>query len=338
MAERAKIREFNFIRTVSAMGIVIFHFTSETGRQEFLPGNYSWDGVFVTIFFMVSGALLYYNHQEPENLKLFYYKRWKSLMPDFYGAFLCLYAAQVIKNGSFFYNGRPATLLLTLIGQDGYFFELIPNYYLLGEWFLGAIIILYVLYPVLAKMINKKEILTLVVIAGLYVLSLLTDISYIKDFRSIFSCVFSFTLGIEIQKHKIYRYRWLAIPALICFVIGNFLIRNSGDNLSSHAGGVLLFFTLFSCGSLIYQSGALGRLSDFLSGISYDVFLIHHVLLVQIVKIIPPFDTLFLNLIYLMFCIILIVVAAGVFSKIMKTIMQLKVFSDLDRQIIKRIG
>ena len=128
------------------------------------------------------------------------------------------------------------------------------------------------------------------------------------------------------------------IPALICFVIGNFLIRNSGDNLSSHAGGVLLFFTLFSCGSLIYQSGALGRLSDFLSGISYDVFLIHHVLLVQIVKIIPPFDTLFLNLIYLMFCIILIVVAAGVFSKIMKTIMQLKVFSDLDRQIIKRIG
>lgn len=334
---RTKILEFNFIKAISAIGIVAFHFYTESGNLNLLPGNYSWGGIFVTIFFLVSGALLYYNYNEPKNLKLFYFKRWKSIMPDFYVAFLCLYGVQVIKNGNFFYNGRPETLLLTIIGQDGYFLEIIPNYYLLGEWFLGAIIILYLLYPFLAKLMNKNEILLLAIITLLYFISLLSEKAYINDFRSIFSCVFSFTFGIAIEKHKVYKYRWLSIPALICFILENFLITKNEINFSAHVGGVLLFFILFAFGGLVYHITILGRISDFLSNISYDIFLIHHVTLIQILKIVPPFHNFLLSLIYLVISIIVIVGVATVFSKIMKLIINSKnIFYKVKMQLVQK--
>ncbi|HIV17122.1 MAG TPA: acyltransferase, partial [Candidatus Alectryocaccobium stercorigallinarum] len=188
MRANNKIVEFNFIKAVSVIGIVAFHFAVETGRLDMLPGKYPLGGVFVTIFFMVSGALLYYNYNEPENIKLFYYKRWKSVMPAFYVAFGCLYLLQVVQNRSFFYNGRPASLLLTLIGFDGYLNDIIPNYYLLGEWFLGAIIILYAVYPFLARILNKREIPAVLIIVAAYAASFFSDIPYINGFKSIFSC------------------------------------------------------------------------------------------------------------------------------------------------------
>ncbi|BCZ27903.1 acyltransferase [Claveliimonas bilis] len=338
MSSQKKILEFNFIKAISAIGIVIFHFAVGIGNVELLPGNYPWGSVFVTIFFMVSGALLYYNYKKPENIKLFYYKRWKSLIPDFYVAFLCVYAVQVFQNRSFFYNGHPETLLLTLIGQDGYLLELIPNYYLLGEWFLGAIIILYLLYPLLASLIEKKEIPVLFVITALYTVSLFINNPYIRDFRSVFSCVFSFVLGITIEKHKIYEHRWLAIPTLIGFIAVNFFITDSELNLTAHICGALLFFPLFAIGGLIYRCQILGKISNFLNSLSYDIFLIHHLLIIYMLKIVTPFDNILPNIVYLATDILLIIVAAAIFSNIMKYLLHTKIFLKFEEWILAKIG
>lgn len=339
MRANNKIVEFNFIKAVSVIGIVAFHFAVETGRLDMLPGKYPLGGgVFVTIFFMVSGALLYYNYNEPENIKLFYYKRWKSVMPAFYVAFGCLYLLQVVQNRSFFYNGRPASLLLTLIGFDGYLNDIIPNYYLLGEWFLGAIIILYVVYPLLARVINKMEILAVLIITAAYVASLFSDIPYINGFKSIFSCLLSFTFGITIEKHKAYNNRWLAVPALAAFIAGNFLIAEGEINISAHAGGFFLFFVLFTVGGFIYRSRLLGKACDFLNRISYEIFLIHHVIIMWVLKITAPSDNKVMYMIYLLADIVLIAAAADVFSRIMGWLLKRKLFLKLENSVLTKIN
>ena len=336
MTNKVRISEFNFIKAISAIGIVIFHYAIETGNLSLLPGNYSWGGVFVTVFFMVSGALLYYNYDEPQNIRVLYYKRWKSLLPSFYVAFLCLYIIQVIQNRNFFYSGHPATLLLTVIGQDGYLYDIIPNYYLLGEWFLGAILILYVLYPFLVKMINKSQMLTTVIISALCIISLAFNITYLSGFRSVLSCIFSFVLGIIIEKNKLYTHKWLIIPATICFIAVNYLITNNEVNLSSHIGGISLFFILFAIGHFVYYSKTIGKFSDYLSAISYDIFLIHHVMIMQLIKFIPRTNNVLSNAVFLIVSILLILIAATIFAKIMRLLKNSTVFLSIDKWILKK--
>ncbi len=320
MPARERIDECNFVKAVSAIGIVIFHFAIETGTTALLPGRYAWGSVFVTVFFMVSGALLYHNYGRPADCKLFYYKRWKSLMPDFYIAFLGMYAVQVIKHRSLFYNGRPASLLLTLIGMDGYLYDVIPNYYILGEWFLGAIIILYILYPLLAYLIDRNQFLTLMALLILYAGTFFMTSSLLSDFRSVPSCALSFAFGMMIARSKLYRERRLLVPAFIVFTAGNFLFPEGEFNLSSHVEGAALFFVLFILGGWVLKSRQAKKAVDFVSGISYDIFLVHHVMLMQIIKMLPENADLLMHVLVLLGGLIVIIGAAFIFSKICLTI------------------
>ena len=41
---------------------------------------------------------------------------------------------------SLFYRGNPASIILSLIGMDGYLAFKINDYYILGEWFIGCLL------------------------------------------------------------------------------------------------------------------------------------------------------------------------------------------------------
>ena len=58
------------------------------------------------------------------------------------------------------------TFILTLIGMDGYLCPVVPNYYFLGEWFLGCIILLYILFPVLRLLLLKTNTYVAIAIIG----------------------------------------------------------------------------------------------------------------------------------------------------------------------------
>lgn len=85
----------------------------------------------------------------------------------FYMLWLFLYYKQVCGVKHLFYNGNPKYLLLTLFGMDGYMsYRYTPNYYFIGEWFLGALILLYLCYPLLTWCMEHAKILTTLVLLG----------------------------------------------------------------------------------------------------------------------------------------------------------------------------
>ena len=57
--------------------------------------NGSFGSLFVGVFFLISGGVLYYNYPEVKNLSTFYYKRWKSIFPMFYITFLFFFIRNV---------------------------------------------------------------------------------------------------------------------------------------------------------------------------------------------------------------------------------------------------
>ena len=155
----SRIPAIAFIRAICAIGIIAFHVSCYTAPEAVkllhTYANGNWGSIFVGIFFLISGGVLYLNYPSAANLKSFYYKRWKAIFPMFYVTWLYYYLNAVIAAGTPFYNGSPWTLLLTAVGLDGYLAYRIPGYYIVGEWFLGAIVLLYCLYPLYQKAVSR---------------------------------------------------------------------------------------------------------------------------------------------------------------------------------------
>ena len=170
---KKKLTGIIFTRACCSLGIIINHyFAHSNGNFKFLynTANSSFGFMFVTTFFCISGAVLYYNYPKIKSIKKFYYKRWKSIFPSFYICFLIFYIKNVIYFRKLFYNGHWSKLFISIIGLDGYLKFRIKTYYLIGEWFLGAIIIFYIIYPLLSIIIAKKKVFFHIFIVSFYIL------------------------------------------------------------------------------------------------------------------------------------------------------------------------
>ena len=156
--------ELDFIRAVCAVIVVCYHFTCALDIFEiqgfqnilYMYPNGRWGEMAVSVFFMLSGAALIYNYGGRKlNVTEFYKKRWLNLFPMFYVMWVLMYVikASAAQNG--LWGGEPKLLLLSLFGMDGYFYYKQPNYHSIGEWFLGAIIFLYILFPLIKKLFER---------------------------------------------------------------------------------------------------------------------------------------------------------------------------------------
>lgn len=231
---------------------------------------------------MISGAALIYKYDEILNIKEFYEKRIKSIYPMFFIAYFMFFMFN-------FYNSLqipdfPKTrFIFTLLGIDGYLLYKIPNFYLIGEWFLGAIIVIYLLYPLLNKVFNKNPKLTILILGILNCIIILFNPFEIEANRNILVCLFSFSLGMfsfkyikEIDKTKFI----ILIIISICII---FLKTGFNEILMSNILGYILFFILRYISDFIKQD-IIKEIICIISKYSYAIFLVHHFIIIQIMQ------------------------------------------------------
>lgn len=279
---KKRIQSFDFIRCISMIIIIVYHWESTykqlnvNGYHYYLPliKDIDWGRVGVTMFFILSGASLQYNYSKQEGQWIkFYKKRWISIFPMFYMIWLFVYIIFCILNRSMFFAGSPILFLLTLAGVDGYFYDIIHNYYMVGEWFLGVIIIIYILYPILNYLRkNYKYTIDLFLFVA-YICSIvfptrgLTFISYIAKFW----------LGMVVIENKeklINKYigTGCAVAIVLVMVTQNrILYMNYSDIL-----GVFLFLFFMNIGDKCMKNKEVSNVVLFLSELSYPIFLWHH--------------------------------------------------------------
>ena len=294
--QKQHIESFDFMRSVTAWIIIVYHFANMCAQSAihadfpfFLThANGVWgENTSVNIFFMLSGASLYYNHRNFKDypLKQYYFDRFKGIFPLFYLIWFFLFYQKAAALGNLFYNGNPKYLLLTLFGMDGYFFFRFPqSYYIIGEWFLGALILLYLLYPLLAFCMRRLKIFTtLFILAATAAFHWPIPFFQIPREHNLFVCLFAFWLGmlfIEYREKLSKLWVTAVFGGIALFFI--FVKMPLDPFICAQFIAVGLFLIFYHVGTAIMKQKKAAPFFRYTSKISYAIFLLQHVTMGQI--------------------------------------------------------
>lgn len=289
--KKERIASLDFIRAVSALLIVLYHIVGVFQLNPALDvfpvkavtpaGN--WSIAIVSLFFMISGASLYYNYPEvsPKSFLSFYFKRWKSLFPAFLLVWVCNYVEAAVTYKNLFYAAEPQYLLLSLFGLDGYFVYLHANYYYTGEWFLGAIIIIYALYPLLALLFKKIRLFsTIILCAGFVWLMIFNPFRILKSWN-ILTCLFSFWFGMLFMQYRsiLRKTCWVGILSSIPFFILLFAPLGIDETTTMVLSALFGYLFLDWMADYVFKIPPIRGFLMVSSALSYEIFLVHHSLI-----------------------------------------------------------
>lgn len=235
----------------------------------------------VSLFFIVSGAVLMYMYGDRNiDLGVYFKKRFLGIYPMFWLAFALFFVVKWLCQPHFERGIRRGTILFTLLGIDGQAGIYTPTFYMLGEWFLAVIIVLYILFPVLKKLMLRAPWLTLIIFTALTLLSVYTwndDILSVDAF--FFHRIPEFLFGMAFVQY-IKKVKWyMLVPALIILaVFGIYKFPNLNYMVRVMVVGIASFIVwayIFS-----FMKGKwVEKLSKFIDKYCYPIFLTHHIIM-----------------------------------------------------------
>lgn len=321
------------IRIFACLCILIIHFNASvcgweatggfTYPNQLLPnnilGNVYLGDFGVGIFFILSGACLQitskFESLNFRNIIYFYKRRALSIYPCYWIAFLFATLISFL-----WYKGmslaKVSNFFISLCGIDGYLGFMIKkggDFYQIGEWFLGCIIIIYLLFPLISYSFNKKPILSSLFWVGLHL--------YLVNIMSknwFFLCIPYFLLGMFFIKYcKTAKNLLLLLSTL---VVISFRILFSEyipypTVIIITCWGTFVFLHLITeileKRFLVLRKEFLKKNIAYISVLTYPVFLIHHKLIIILASLfnLTNFPYRYTIMLFLCYMIILIYLA-----------------------------
>lgn len=293
---RSHVFAYDVIRVVACLCVLTIHFNASFSAwsggifvyQNSVFPNYIFNqsvylGDFgVSLFFLLTGAAMFHTYGEQKiSLRQFYQKRFFSIYPMFWLAWFAATAVGVLVYGEMA-SGGPLALFASATGMDGYLLSLgygkLAVYYKVGEWFLGCIILFYLLMPLLLMGMKKHPFFIVGICIAISAL-LYGKTSNIFFLRRVPEVV----LGMLIDRYfhpqqGRMRILWIGgslIGILILYCTGPKIV-SVGYALELCVGISVLFFVLFL---LLFQNVKNSRwlpLISWLARYSYPAFLVHH--------------------------------------------------------------
>ena len=338
--KKGNIPEITFVRAFCSIGIVIYHFLAGSRSGIEFMHNYpngTWGAAYVTAFFVISGVVMYRNYSRISSVGRFWYKRFKSIFPMFYIAYIFCFLESLFKTGDPFPHGQPWCLIFSLLGIDGYVEGYVPTYYFIGEWFLGAIIIIYLIYPLLLWLFNKNTAVSAVVVLGLYIWMLYTPLfSGEMLVRNIFSCIMNFYVGMIAEKYhdKILGNKWVTLAALIYFIAANFLAMPGNLAVVNHLYGIAVFFLLYWLGGYIMRLKAAEAVFSYIAALSYPIFLAHHQIIFKVLGYQNPTSYAGTAVMFII-TVVLTLMAAQALKVLAASVIESKLYKKIENKILK---
>lgn len=285
--KRERLFGLDLIRAVSVLIIAFYHFNLLVMRHtiqenvnlplKFANGDFGQLGVI--LFFIISGASLGIVYGEKIRIKEYLKKRWVNIYPLFYIMYSACFVYLYWKNKGFnFREAKPAAFILTILGLDGYTNSIVSNYYILGTWFLGCIVLLYLCFPILNYMIKKWPKVIFVLLLAFYIFVVQTYSMRLKSECNFIVRIFDFSLGI-FYVHLLYNKRkkfglFSVIVAAAISLIIFFVALPINRPYKITVLGVCVFIVLMYAAEYI-KGEKIIKLVNKLSSFSFPVFLCH---------------------------------------------------------------
>jgi len=277
----------DFLRVASLFMIILYHFNVEMITKRGWGDMIGWHGnniidlgqMGVGIFMIISGFSLSGNSKI--SALAFFKKRLLRIYPQFYICYAVCLVILIVCNGGVSFSAKPSYFLYTLLGMDGYLHYKQDNFYITGEWFLGAILSLYLVFPVIDICTRNKPIIALLVAVILlsvnhYFYNLLYQIS---EWNNLITMGFLFLFGSAFRylSHNTKPHIIIAITAIpVCYLI--FMFKSVP--LATQVLVPMVLFTTTVSSFLLFQiNDKKMLLIGYISEISFSAFLVHHVLI-----------------------------------------------------------
>ncbi len=274
------------IRVLAIVLIVLYHFNIQVRAQAPDASVVGSMTVFrqmmgdlgVTLFIIISGASLGLTANKWKGTGDFYLKRALAIYPPFWTAWLLVALFLFWLSGTWPGSGPTWKAVLTVTGFDGFFFYKGPNFYLVGEWFVGFILCLYALFPLLRAAVFTRPLLTWIAVAALVYL-------LFRNYTALFSMqvdrnplmrlpefLFGVCVARYVMPHKFIAFLVsLAALAVLAVWMPPIHILFYGLVL-----GIACFCVLAYVGSAIPVSGRMAAVVSKTAQYSFLAFLVHH--------------------------------------------------------------
>ncbi|MFW0162159.1 MULTISPECIES: acyltransferase family protein [Actinomyces] len=293
-AGKPRIFYLDLIRALAALLIVLTHFNYHLREHgggyvlTFQPFGVYVGALGVSLFLIISGAALTLTYRRPINLKRFYWKRFLNIYPMFWTAWVL---------GTLYYflifNGRPPnaapakSFIFTLLGVDGLAAAFgWPTMYLLGEWFLGFILLYYLVFPVLLWVIDRFPVATAVVILAAYATTVIVMQRYFAGYPSamiLTTRLPELAFGSYFVLY-VRRVHWVTvIPAAAVLVVSAMLPERIPEDVGTTLVGISAFLILVVAGRYVAIQPVRACVS-LIARYSYPIFLVHHVVILLIIQ------------------------------------------------------
>lgn len=256
----------------------------------------------VGIFFMLSGALSLKTIQDSHfSAKTYMSHRLNRLLPPLWISWflVCVWRAQ---QGRFFFDVPTWRFVFTIVGIDGYIYSQtsIETFYLVGEWFYGAIIFVTLLWTVVRKCYLKLggwftvTLVGCVEVASIFV----CQMSGISPWRTIPVCLFSFVLGAYIASTNLLRHQRAVIPLALLFILIGFLPTPLCVTVRYQlvGGGIILLAEFYeqrrletSIRESQQSNGHFERVMTGLSALTLYFFMFQHVVGIELIEAATPY-------------------------------------------------
>ena len=297
----------DFVRAVALAAILVIHFNATVTGYFTLPHKLFAStlpfGIYLgdfgsSLFFMVSGAALALTVPPEQKPWTFYKKRARAIYPLFWLAWAVCFSLRFLSKPGYYAAAKTPTLLLTVLGLDNFAVAagwVGMDFACVGEWFLGSILFLYLLFPLLNQGLRRCP-------AGTWAAAFAVCLRCIcrggtpswwpSTFWSFCSACSSSNWAAR------------ARAGLAVLAAAGTVLCSGRDGKITCALFSLLVFTLLAAVSRLLDRPWPQAVCAYLAKISYAVFLVHHVLIQRMVErfdlaALGRRDTLFLFLIYL---------------------------------------
>ena len=290
-----RIRSFDILRVISFLTIIYFHMVTqlrETGwyTEQALNHWYTIADTHiadpaVAVFFMMSGAVLMISAKNAFSLSGYLKKRFSRLLIPYYLLTIAYFALLLIiyrGETSFFSEGIPAWhAVFNMLGMDGWMLSHgIPSFYLgIGEWFLGALLILSLLFPLFRLAVKKAPLLFLTAASGVYAFFAVRGTPLVNEHISLLMKGYEFILGMYLGVYidRVPRKAWMAaapVTAALLLIPAEWAFRLP-FRTTLQAAGLMISFTGLE--PLLAKHRTKGQ--NVLSGYGYELFLTHHIVI-----------------------------------------------------------
>lgn len=286
----------DFMRVSSIFLIITFHLYIEWLRLSHRTSDdfiSTFGTVGVSFFIIISGGALSTSTKDKFVCSVFYLKRVATIYPAFWISYLITFLYIWIVNNNLTGGTDLKLLMISFFGLDGYLHSMYKTYYLVGEWFLGFIIIIYALFPTVLYLYNKNKLLTLLISIIISCLSinfndwffahspLWNKYSLWNPAARLPEFIFGMIL-FDLIKEKKASFNYFSIIATVIIAITYY------GNVSIHKPlAIPALCSIFMLITIVYDKiktpSFINKKMELLSKYSFLAFLVHHVVIQKVI-------------------------------------------------------